>query len=144
MPRPAVHPRLLLAAVLAAGLLAAPSSAAAPASADLRITTSHDYSGAIPTEGSVTEIAVDRVVRGRLTPAFRATVAVARPFTVDLRPGTYRTSVAVRTCSGNCAYLDPPAARCSRTTFLHARDRVRVVARFIWGAPTTCRMSLRR
>jgi hypothetical protein len=144
MTRRALRPRFLLAAGLAAGLLAAPSSAAAPADADLRITTSHDYSGGTPTEGSVSEIEVNRVVRGKLTPVFQATVQIARPITVHLRPGTYRTAVAVRTCSGNCGYLDPPAARCSRTTLLRAGDRVRVVARFTWGDPTTCRMSLLR
>jgi hypothetical protein len=135
----------LLAALLLAGMLAAPSPASAPASAHLRISTTEDYSQGNPIEGSVNEIDVSRVVKGKLTPVFHAMVSVARPFTLDLPPGTYRTSLAALTCSGTCANLDsPPATRCSRTTALRAGGRVGVSVRVAWGSPTTCRMSLRR
>ncbi|MEA2194617.1 MAG: hypothetical protein QOG42_1051 [Solirubrobacteraceae bacterium] len=135
----------LLAALLLAGTLAAPSPAGAPASAQLRISTSEDYSQGNPIEGSVNEIEVSRVVKGQPDSVFHVMVYVARPFTLRLRPGTYRTSLSARTCDGNCGNLDnPPAARCRRTTALRAGDHVSLSVRIAWANPTTCRMSLRR
>jgi hypothetical protein len=134
---------LVAAALLAVGILAVPSSAA-PTGAELRITTSEDTSGGMPIEGSVNEIDVSRVVHGTLEPVFHAVLYIPRPFTIRLRPGTYRTTVAPRTCSGNCGQLDPPGARCSRTIALRAGDRVNARARIVWGASTTCRVSVRR
>ena len=134
----------LLTVALAAGMLAAPSGARAPTSAELRISTSEDFSGGIPVEGSVKEIDVSRVVSGRSESAFHAVIHRPRPFTIRLRPGTYRITVAPRTCSGTCANLDQPATLCSRTVRLRTRERVSASARIAWGSPTTCRMSLRR
>jgi hypothetical protein len=134
----------LLAVALAAGLLAAPSGARAPASAELRISTSEDLSGGSPIEGSVNEIDVSRVVSGSLVPAFHVVIYRARPFTIRLRAGTYRITTEPRTCSGTCANLDPPATRCSRSVRLRAGERVSASARIAWGSPPTCRISLRR
>lgn len=134
----------LLAVALAIGMLAAPTGARALTSAELRISTSEDLSGGIPIEGSVNEIDVSRHVSGSVPPAFHAVIYRARPFTIRLRPGTYRITISPRTCSGNCANLDPPATRCRRTVRLRARERVSASARIAWGSPTTCRMSLRR
>jgi len=134
----------VLVVALAVGLLAAPSGTRASTSAELRISTSEDLSGAIPTEGSVNEIDVSRVVSGSLAPTFRAVIYRARPFTIRLRPATYRITIAPRTCSGTCATLDQPATLCSRTVRLRSHERVSASARIAWGNPTTCRMSLRR
>jgi hypothetical protein len=125
-------------------MLAAPTGARAPTSAELRISTSEDLSSGIPTEGSVNEIDVSRRASGSVTPAFHAVIYRARPFTIRLRPGPYRITISPRTCSGNCANLDPPATLCRRTIRLRARERVSASARIAWGSPTTCRMSLRR
>jgi hypothetical protein len=134
----------LLAVALAAGLLAAPSGARAPTSAELRISTSEDLSGGSPIEGSVNEIDVSRVVSGNPVPVFHVVIYTARPFTIRLRASTYRITIAPRTCDGTCANLDPPATRCSRSVRLRAGERVSASARIAWGSPTTCRISLRR
>jgi hypothetical protein len=134
---------LVAAALLAVGILAVPSSAA-PTGAELRITTSEDTSGGMPIEGSVNEIDVSRVVSGSLVPAFHVVIYRARPFTIRLRAGTHRITIAPRTCDGTCANLDPPATRCSRSVRLRAGERVSASARIAWGSPPTCRISLRR
>ena len=92
----------------------------------------------------MSEIDVSRVVSGSLVSAFQVVIYRARPFTIRLRAGTYRITMAPRTCSGTCANLDPPATRCSRSVRLRAGERVSASARIAWGTPTTCRISLRR
>lgn len=137
---------IALVAVTAAVLISVPATGA-PRSATLRIVTSEDLSRAVPTEGAVQELLVSLPKRQGGWPVLRATLYDTQTLTTRLRPGPYVVTFATRMCDSTCAYLDPPATTCQRSVTLRAGRELRAHARVTWGAlgaPTTCRVTLRR
>jgi hypothetical protein len=88
--------------------------------------------GEVYTEGSVTHV--------RLVSA-SGRVVVDREREVDpllsrrLAPGRYRLDTYQRGCSGTCARLDPPSARCSRTIVIRAGTTLALRLVLVWDRP---------
>jgi hypothetical protein len=104
----------LVAAVLAAATLCGFAGAATQAT--LRVTLD-DRMTLRPTEGYVWFVGLDgrpQAVRGHVTTVLRGSA------------GRHLLTSFIRSCDGNCGYLDPPSHRCSRLVRVPARAAVRL------------------
>jgi hypothetical protein len=104
-----------LAAALGVAVLCGFAGASAPAT--LRVTLS-DQMRARPIEGYVWFLGLD----GRAKPRPYDTAVVLRA-----TRGTHTLTSYIRTCDGNCGYLDAPSHRCSARVALPGRVALRLV-----------------
>jgi len=105
---------------------ASPGPAAAAAGAGhLRITQVR-VGSALPTEGALSYIRIERaggatVTEWRLPGSGKLTLTVA--------PGAYRLLSWQRACDANCGHLDPPSSRCARPFTLRNGEQLQAAIR---------------
>jgi hypothetical protein len=126
---------LAVTAVLVA-LVAADAGGAAPAHGSLVVTTHFDPSRGIPTEGFYEYLRIAR-------DGFPAQVLrLERKRTaIDLPAGHYRLVRYVRTCDGNCSFLDAASVRCRAGVRVTSRKRTRAA---IASDAQSCRITVSR
>ena len=70
----------------------------------------------------------------------KAQQAKARTVVLHAAPGRHRFVSYIRTCDGNCGFLDPPSKRCSRVVTLRSGVTRTVTVRLLDGG---CRIVVR-
>src|SRR5690348_4494390 len=110
---------------------ASPAPAATAGAAQLRI-TQVKVGLAMPIEGAITFIRIERASGGTVT---ERRLPFSGKLTLALRPGAYRLVTWQRTCDANCGHLDPASSQCARPFTLrqgeplHATIRTDFVSR---------------
>ena len=119
---------------------AAPGPAAtAPAQAgQLRIIQA--WAGtAVPTEGALSYIRLDRATAATVT---QRQLPGSGKLTLRVPPGAYRLVSWQRICDGNCGNLDPPSQHCARPFTLRPGDQLTAAIRVNFASG--CVIVLRR
>jgi hypothetical protein len=100
--------------------------AAAPATAGQVKITQVKVGDAIPIEGALSYIRIEREAGGALT---ERQLPTSDHLTLSVPSGTYRLMSWQRFCDGNCGYLDPPSNRCALPFTLRAGEEIEVEIR---------------
>lgn len=102
-------------------------AATAPASAGQLLITQVTVGRAVPIEGALSYIRVERATGATLT---RRQLPGSHKLTLRLPPGAYRLVSWQRICDANCGNLDPPSSQCMRPFTLtrgqHLQAAIRV------------------
>jgi hypothetical protein len=101
-------------------------AATAPVNAgQLKITQVTD-GDAIPVEGALSYIRIERETGAALT---ERQLPGSHQLWLRVPPGAYRLVSWQRTCDGDCGYLDPPSNRCARPFPLRPGEELDVAIR---------------
>jgi hypothetical protein len=100
-------------------------AATAPANAGQLKIAQVTVGDAIPVEGALSYIRIERETGAALTRQLPG----SHQLTLRVPPGAYRLMSWQRTCDGNCGYLDPPSNRCVRPFTLRPGEKLDVAIR---------------
>jgi hypothetical protein len=102
----------------------------------LNVRERFDPEGGLPIEGYIPFAVVRKAGSGRV-------VLRAKPsFHRNLPAGRYRLSSYMRTCDGNCGFLDPPTNKCATTFELERRKTTTI--RVLRRADRSCELVVSR
>jgi hypothetical protein len=120
-----------------------PAGATGPAAAgadagQLRITQVR-VGNAMPVEGALSYIQIERATGGTL---IERQLPDSGKLMLKLDPGAYRLVSWQRTCDANCGNLDPPSSRCARPFTMRQREPLEATVRVNFASG--CVIVLRR
>jgi len=107
------------------------SAATAPAQAGQLHIRQVTVGNALPAEGALSYIRVERATGATVT---ERQLPGSHKLTLQLAPGAYRLVSWQRVCDGNCGSLDPPSQRCARPFTLRQGGQLAATIRVNFAA----------